>query len=225
MSNLLIVQNLRKSFNEAQKIMTIWQNLSFMVPEGQEIAIVGRSGSGKTTLLNCLGLLEAPDEGDIILQGQSTRYLSEASKTKLRNTFFGFVFQHHHLLSEFTALENVMMPQWIQTGYITCSKPAQALLEKMGLSHRLHHTPATLSGGERQRVAIARALIMKPKILLADEPTGNLDFETAENVMKHLRAIVRSEKAALLLVTHDQKLAATMDAQIVLDPLCSFQSR
>ena len=216
-NNVLVVKNIRKSFEDAQKNITIWKDLSFSVPQGAQIAIVGRSGSGKTTLLNCLGLLENPDQGDIILQGQATRHLSESAKTQLRNTFIGFVFQHHHLLSEFTALENVMMPLWIQSGQKTASDPAKQLLERLGLGNRLHHIPAKLSGGERQRVAIARALIMKPKLLLADEPTGNLDFETAESVMQQLREVVRAEQAAFLLVTHDKTLAESMDAKIFLD--------
>ena len=166
-NNVLVVKNIRKSFEDAQKNITIWKDLSFSVPQGAQIAIVGRSGSGKTTLLNCLGLLENPDQGDIILQGQATRHLSESAKTQLRN--------------------------------------------------RLHHSPAKHTGGERQRVAISRALIMKPKLLFADEPTGNLDFETAESVMQQLREVVRAEQAAFLLVTHDKTLAESMDAKIFLD--------
>lgn len=217
-NNVLTVQNICKTFQDGQKKITIWQNLSFVIPESAQIAIVGRSGSGKTTLLNCLGLLENTDGGDILLQGQSTHSLSEKVKTTLRNEFIGFVFQHHHLLFEFTALENVMMPLWLQAGQITSTKPAQELLERLGLQDRLHHTPAKLSGGERQRVAIARALIMKPKLLLADEPTGNLDAQTAHQVMQQLREVVRSQHAAFLLVTHDATLADSMDHKIILEP-------
>ncbi len=193
----------------------LWNHLSFTIALGEKIAIVGRSGSGKSTLLHCLGLLEQPDKGDIILDNHPVRFLTEAKRCALRNACIGFVFQHHHLLMDFTALENVMMPLWIRDGYHSDFKEATSLLNRLGLGKRLHHRPAELSGGERQRVAIARAIISHPKLILADEPTGNLDAESESWVMEAFQSCV-DKKSALILVTHDKALASQMQRIIEL---------
>ena len=184
---------------------------------GQMTALVGPSGAGKTTLLNLAGLLEAPDEGDVIIAGQNTSGLSERRRTLLRKKHIGLVFQFHRLFAEFSALENIVIPQMI--GGLkrkTAEERAEALLAMVGLSDRLHHRPGLLSGGEQQRVAIARSVANAPDILLADEPTGNLDPQTADSVFQALEKIVTGTQTAALIVTHNLQLADRMHRRLAI---------
>lgn len=186
--------------------------------EGEFISILGRSGSGKSTLLNIMGLLDRVDGGKIFIGGQEVDKLSEEERDKIKNQMIGFVFQFHYLLPEFTALENVMLPALLNNfdKKLEIEKRAKELLEKVGLGERENHKPSQLSGGEKQRVAIARALINSPKILLADEPTGNLDEETSEMIFKILKDINKNEKQTIIVVTHSKDLAEISDKQLYL---------
>jgi lipoprotein-releasing system ATP-binding protein len=188
------------------------------VEEGEFISILGRSGSGKSTLLNIMGLLDRVDGGKIFIGGQEVDKLSEEERDKIKNQMIGFVFQFHYLLPEFTALENVMLPALLNNfdKKLEIEKRAKELLEKVGLGERENHKPSQLSGGEKQRVAIARALINSPKILLADEPTGNLDEETSEMIFKILKDINKNEKQTIIVVTHSKDLAEISDKQLYL---------
>jgi len=192
--------------------LTVFQNLSLTLGHGEFMAVTGSSGIGKSTLLNLLGLLDRPDEGDIRLEGHSYRGLDLTAASRFRNEKIGFVFQYHHLLPEFTLLENVMMPLRIagKSGPVH-TKRAMALLEAVGLEDRTDHFPAMLSGGEQQRAAIARALINEPVLLLMDEPTGNLDPETGDRVMEHLETLRKQRNFGCIMVTHNMKLAARCD--------------
>jgi len=187
------------------------------IQAGESVAIVGASGSGKSTLLHLLGGLDQPSSGTIELMGQDLSRCSEKQLTQLRSKHLGFVYQFHHLLPEFTALENVMMPLRIQRVKKSIAQDkAKSLLNQVGLSHRLHHKPAELSGGERQRVAIARALVTEPACILADEPTGNLDSHTADEIFQTLVNMQKEHKTALIIVTHDPKLAAKLDRTLTM---------
>ena len=213
---VLEINNLSKTFMDAGKPISVWNGLSLRVMPQEQVAIVGRSGCGKSTLLQCMGLLEQPSSGDIFFEGKRVNKLPEHQREKIRNESIGFVFQHHHLLNDFSALENVMMPLWIQGGLDQSTAFAKSLLIEMGLGGRLEHRPGQLSGGERQRVAIARALVNRPKIILADEPTGNLDANSAELVWMQLQTAVKNQGAALILVTHDKGLADRLDRREVM---------
>ena len=186
---ILKLENVEKKYSGSVEELHIINNLSFSVEEGEFISILGRSGSGKSTLLNIMGLLDRVDGGKIFIGGQEVDKLSEEERDKIKNQMIGFVFQFHYLLPEFTALENVMLPALLNNfdKKLEIGKRAKELLEKVGLGERENHKPSQLSGGEKQRVAIARALINSPKILLADEPTGNLDEETSEMIFKILK--------------------------------------
>ncbi len=209
---VLSLENIRHSYFQAGRQIEVLADASLDLYPGQLTGLVGPSGSGKTTVLNMAGLLERPDHGEVIIKGMASTPLNERKRTALRGLHIGFVFQFHRLFPEFSALENIVIAQMInRLGRAEAEERAQSLLAMVGLQDRLHHRPAQLSGGEQQRVAIARAVANAPEILLADEPTGNLDPETAETVFLSLQKLVHGTQTAALIVTHNERLAARMD--------------
>lgn len=208
----LSIKEITRSFHQGDETLEILHGISFDINPGEIVALVGHSGAGKSTLLQIAGLLEPPTTGQVIMSGRDTAGMSEDERTALRNQYVGFVYQFHHLLPEFSALENVMMPQLIGGVSIANAEVrAHDLLTKLGLSHRVDHRPKKLSGGEQQRVAIARALANSPKILLADEPTGNLDYATSDVVFAEMMQLVRDTGMSALIATHNPDLAKRMD--------------
>lgn len=211
------LQGVSRTYEQGEGSLQIFSNVSMNLMPGELVALVGPSGSGKSSLLHMAGLLEAPSGGQVFVGGASVAALSEQERTRLRRDTIGFVYQAHHLLPEFDALENVMMPQLIAgKSRKAAQDEARRLLTMLGLAKRLDHRPSQLSGGEQQRVAIARALANKPGILLADEPTGNLDPRTAGGVFDALVNMVRAEGLAALVATHNIELAAKMDRTLML---------
>ncbi|PCI98901.1 MAG: ABC transporter [Alphaproteobacteria bacterium] len=209
---LLMVRGLNKHFIQGANKLQILNNVDLRLYSGEIAALIGPSGSGKSTLLQILGLLDAPTSGKIMIGDRDISCMKDRARTKLRNEHIGFVYQFHHLLPEFSALENVALPQIIAgVKQKDAEDKAADLLEQLGLDHRLKHRPATLSGGEQQRVAIARALINDPYLLFADEPTGNLDPETSEEVFEILLKQVRNRGIGALIATHNMTLANEMD--------------
>jgi lipoprotein-releasing system ATP-binding protein len=203
---------LGKTYAEGKLRTPVFAGLDFAVAPGETVAILGASGAGKSTLLHLLGGLDTPTAGEVFVAGQKMSALSDAARGQLRNRALGFVYQFHHLLPEFTALENVMLPVLLGGASIEdASGRARLLLESVGLGHRLEHKPGELSGGERQRTAVARALVNKPACLLGDEPTGNLDEKTAANVFGQMLELNRAQQTSLVLVTHDRTLARRLD--------------
>lgn len=216
-SVILHAEGIRKIYLQGRTEIEVLKGIDLTVSAGDTVAIVGASGSGKSTLLNILGTLDQPTTGRLTINGQVVSELSDAEKAALRNRHVGFVYQFHHLLPEFTALENAAMPLLLrQTRPAEAIARAQAALERVGLEHRLDHKPGQLSGGERQRVAIARALVGEPSLVFMDEPTGNLDSATADNVQSLLWALVQEKRTAFILVTHDRALAARMQRCLLL---------
>ncbi|MRH77276.1 lipoprotein-releasing ABC transporter ATP-binding protein LolD [Spiribacter sp. C176] len=204
-----------KTFKEGALSVDVLANMSLTVQRGEQVAIVGRSGAGKSTLLHVLGGLEDVESGEVFVGGVQMSALGAAARGKLRNKRLGFVYQFHHLLGEFTALENVAMPLLIRgTAGAQATQAATQMLARVGLAERQRHKPGELSGGERQRVAIARALITQPDCLLADEPTGNLDRQTAESILALFQEINRENATSVVLVTHDMEVAARMDRRL-----------
>ncbi|MGB2159987.1 MAG: ABC transporter ATP-binding protein [Candidatus Puniceispirillaceae bacterium] len=211
------MQRVSRQYRQGDTVINVLREANLAIRGGEMTALVGPSGSGKSTLLNIAGLLERPSEGDVIIDGTPTGGLSSRKRGRLRGSHVGFVFQFHRLLPEFSALENVMIPQMLGgLGRLEAEARAEQLLGMIGLADRREHRPGALSGGEQQRVAIARAVANAPRVLLADEPTGNLDPETANDVFQHLRKIVHGTGAAALIVTHNERLAMTMDRRLTI---------
>ena len=209
---VLQANHLDKRFNGIQNGSLVLQDLDLTVRAGEQVAIVGVSGSGKSTLLHLLGGLDKPTQGEIILSGRNIAQMKGSDLAGFRNRQVGFVYQFHHLLPEFTALENVSVPLWIQNvGHQEAADQASQVLESVGLGHRLHHRPGELSGGERQRAAIARALITKPALLLTDEPTGNLDRQTAKRVFQVMQELTQKQGSAWIMASHDLELVGHMN--------------
>ena len=214
----LKLDGVRKIFRQGGRDLTVLRDVTLEIGAGELVALVGPSGSGKSTLLHIAGLLERQDAGEVIVRGRPSSRLADGERTALRRNTVGFVYQHHHLLPEFSALENVVVPQMIAgVGRAEARARSAELLDMVGLSERGEHRPARLSGGEQQRVAIARALANAPTVLLADEPTGNLDPHTAESVFDNLERLVRESGLAGLVATHNLDLAGRMDRTLRLD--------
>ncbi len=207
----LLVRNLCRSFSNRNESLTILDHLDLQLNRGENLAIVGPSGSGKSTLLQILGVLDSPSSGTVELEGKNPFSLSEKDQAKFRNQHIGFIFQDHHLLPQWNVLENTLLPS-LAFGRPTPAlrSRAQSLLDRVGLSHRLNHLPSQLSGGERERVAVARALLLNPTLVLADEPTGNLDQENAERIGDLLLEVPKEQNAILVVVTHSQELASKL---------------
>jgi len=217
MSEILKLENITRRYKEGEGQLEIFSGLNLSINAGEIVALVGQSGAGKSSLLHIAGLLEAPTGGEIFIEGMPVSGLPDAERTRIRRDRLGFVYQAHHLLPEFDALENVVLPQMIAgKSRAAAAKEAARLLTVLGLGQRLTHRPAQLSGGEQQRVAIARALANKPRLLLADEPTGNLDPRTAGGVFEALIQITRAEGLGALVATHNFDLAGRMDRAMLL---------
>ncbi|WP_447977344.1 ABC transporter ATP-binding protein [Candidatus Nitrospira bockiana] len=209
---MIHVINLTKSFKMEGLELTVLKGINLTIARGEMVAIVGASGAGKSTLLHILGTLDRPTSGTVLFDAQDLFQLSDQKQADFRNRRIGFVFQFHHLLPEFTAIENVCLPAYIQNRpAVDARSEALALLKEVGLEHRINHKPGELSGGEQQRVAVARALIQHPDLVLADEPTGNLDTHTGEALFQLMRSLNRSRGISFVIVTHNEKLSAQAD--------------
>jgi lipoprotein-releasing system ATP-binding protein len=212
MNDVLAVRGLARSFRQGPSVIEVLRGVDLTVGHGEIVALLGPSGSGKSTMLQAIGLLEGGFDGSIVIDGRAAEKLSAGERTDVRRDKLGFVYQFHHLLPDFNALENVVMPQLIAgRGQAAAESKARELLTELGLGERLDHRPSQLSGGEQQRVAVARALANEPVLVLADEPTGNLDEATADRVLREFLRVVRNHNSAALIATHNQALAAQMD--------------
>ncbi|MEH6950483.1 ABC transporter ATP-binding protein [Nitrobacter sp. NHB1] len=215
---VVYLHDIRRQYTQGETRLTILDGTKLALWAGQSVALVAPSGSGKSTLLHIAGLLESPDAGEVYIGGTATSGLSDMERTRIRRTDVGFVYQSHRLLPEFTALENVMLPQMIRgLRRSETVKRAREILAYLGLEDRVTHRPAELSGGEQQRVAIARAVANAPRVLLADEPTGNLDPHTADHVFNALMQLVKATRVAMLIATHNMELADRMDRRVSLE--------
>lgn len=219
MSNLILeLQNITRTYRQGSLEVPVLKGASFALKSGQMAALVGPSGSGKTTILQIAGLLDLPDSGMIKIQDRDVSTMGDRARTHLRNQSIGFVFQFHHLLPEFSVLENVCMPARFANMKLADAKEHAAhLIDAVGLSHRMEHRPTELSGGEQQRVAIARALINQPALILADEPTGNLDKANSDDIFALMLRVIRKQGAAALIVTHNMDLARQMDVMVKME--------
>ncbi|MEM6461047.1 MAG: ABC transporter ATP-binding protein [Pseudomonadota bacterium] len=215
---VLQIEGVEQSYSQGENVLAILKGADFALQTGETVALVAPSGAGKSTLLHIAGLLEHPSAGEVYIGGRATTGLDDNKRTAMRRSDIGFVYQFHHLLPEFTALENVMMPQMIAgLSYKEASERARQLLEYLRVGHRVDHRPPELSGGEQQRVAIARSVANAPLVLLADEPTGNLDPTTAGYVFEALEALVRQSGLAALIATHNYDIASMMDRRVTLE--------
>jgi lipoprotein-releasing system ATP-binding protein len=214
---ILFLHGVERHYRQGDATLDVLTSVELAIWPGQSVALVAPSGAGKSTLLHIAGLLEHPDHGEVYIDGRATAALPDHERTRIRRNEIGFVYQSHHLLPEFTALENVLLPQMIRgLTRREANKRAIELLSYLGLAERLTHRPAELSGGEQQRVAIARAVANAPRILLADEPTGNLDVRTADHVFAALTQLVRASRLATIIATHNMELAGRMDRRVTL---------
>jgi len=215
---VLNVSDMERTYGEGENSLTVLKDANLQIRAGEMVALVAPSGTGKSTLLHSAGLLERPDDGEVFINSLPTRKMKDANRTQLRRTSIGFVYQFHHLLPEFSAAENLMVPQMVAgISKTTARERASELLSYMRLEHRAEHRPSELSGGEQQRVAIARAVANAPSLLLADEPTGNLDPETSDHVFGMLYELVRKSGLAALIATHNHELASQMDRAVTLE--------
>lgn len=212
MNSMVAVTGLKRTFVQGSASIDVLRGVDLTIAEGEIVALLGPSGSGKSTMLQAIGLLEGGFEGSIRIAGEEVASLDNDGRTRVRRDMLGFVYQFHHLLPDFSAVENVMLPQLVRDSEMASARGrAEKLLSTLGLGHRLTHRPSQLSGGEQQRVAVARALANRPKLVLADEPTGNLDESTADIVLAEFLNLVRGEGASALVATHNERLAGKMD--------------